>query len=202
MRIAIMGRAASAAISARGCVKGGADVTFIARGAHLAAMRERRTHIESAQSRIHAAQGQRDRRSRDASARSTWCCSPSSCGTPKAPRARSCRSWAAYRRPLASERRAQGRHTAADIRRGRRDGRRRLRRHAHLAARRDRADRRDAADRLRRIRRPALARARGAAGGLHRRAASTRSSATTSAARSGKNTSSWSASPAPRPAMR
>ena len=53
MRIAIMGSGGVGGYFGARLVKGGADVTFIARGAHLAAMRERGLTIESAHEPIH-----------------------------------------------------------------------------------------------------------------------------------------------------
>jgi len=56
LRIAIMGSGGVGGYFGARLVKGGADVTFIARGAHLAAMRERGLTIESAHEPIHVAQ--------------------------------------------------------------------------------------------------------------------------------------------------
>ena len=53
MRIAIMGSGGVGGYFGARLVKGGADVTFIARGAHLAAMRGRGLTIESAHEPIH-----------------------------------------------------------------------------------------------------------------------------------------------------
>jgi 2-dehydropantoate 2-reductase len=53
MRIAIMGAGGVGGYFGARLVKGGADVTFIARGAHLAAMRERGLTVESAHEPIH-----------------------------------------------------------------------------------------------------------------------------------------------------
>ena len=65
---------------------------------------------------------------------------------------------------LIPERRAEGRHAARGVRRGRGDGRRRLHGDDDRAARRDRADRHDAAHAVRRIRRPAVVARGGTAG--------------------------------------
>ena len=56
MRIAIMGAGGVGGYFGARLVKGGADVTFIARGAHLAAMRERGLTVESAHEPLHVAQ--------------------------------------------------------------------------------------------------------------------------------------------------
>jgi len=53
LRIAIMGAGGVGGYFGAHLVKGGADVTFIARGTHLAAMRERGLTIESAHEPIH-----------------------------------------------------------------------------------------------------------------------------------------------------
>jgi 2-dehydropantoate 2-reductase len=53
LRIAIMGSGGVGGYFGARLVKGGADVTFIARGAHLAAMRERGLAVESAHEPIH-----------------------------------------------------------------------------------------------------------------------------------------------------
>ena len=53
MRIAIMGSGGVGGYFGARLVKGGADVTFVARGAHLAAMREQGLTIESAHEPIH-----------------------------------------------------------------------------------------------------------------------------------------------------
>ena len=137
-------------------VLGGADVSFVARGSHLAAMRRDGLTIESAHDPIHLpkvnvtddpvdhrpgrhgdvlrqALGHRGRRAPAHADR----------------RARD-------RDHLVPERRAEGRHAAPDLRRQGADGRRRLCRHDHRPARRDPADRAVAAPGVRRIRRPPL----------------------------------------------
>ena len=53
LRIAIMGSGGVGGYFGVRLVQGGADVTFIARGAHLAAMREHGLTIESANAPIH-----------------------------------------------------------------------------------------------------------------------------------------------------
>lgn len=55
MRIAVMGSGGVGGYFGARLVKGGADVTFIARGAHLAAMREHGLTIESAHAPMHLA---------------------------------------------------------------------------------------------------------------------------------------------------
>mgnify|MGYP003693872137 CR=1 FL=1 len=57
MRIAVMAPAASADISARGWREAGHDVAFVARGRHLAAMRERGLTVNSATGRHPASRG-------------------------------------------------------------------------------------------------------------------------------------------------
>src|SRR6266571_3773086 len=53
LRIAVMGAGGVGGFFGARLMRGGADVTFIARGAHLAAMRERGLAIESAHEPIH-----------------------------------------------------------------------------------------------------------------------------------------------------
>jgi 2-dehydropantoate 2-reductase len=69
---------------------GGAEVTFIARGAHLAAMRANGLAINSAHEPLHLPKV--NATDHAASVRSISCCSASSSGIPKAPRVRCCRS--------------------------------------------------------------------------------------------------------------
>ncbi len=63
MRIAIMGSGGVGGYFGARLVKGGADVTFIARGAHLAAMRADGLTIESAHEPIRLPKVNVDRRS-------------------------------------------------------------------------------------------------------------------------------------------
>src|SRR5437868_12471739 len=53
MRIAVIGAGGIGAIYGASLAKAGADVTFVARGAHLAAMRERGLKIEGDRGEIH-----------------------------------------------------------------------------------------------------------------------------------------------------
>ena len=74
MKIAVMGSGGVGGLYGGRLAHAGCDVTFVARGAHLAAMREHGLTIENeTQGNIHLPQRQRDRRSRDASGRSISC---------------------------------------------------------------------------------------------------------------------------------
>ena len=72
MRIAIMGSGGVGGYFGARLVKGGADVHFVARGSHLAAMRERGLAVEGGPEAIHLPKRERHRRSRRPSVRSIW----------------------------------------------------------------------------------------------------------------------------------
>ena len=61
MKIAVMGSGGVGGYFGARLAKGGADVHFVARGAHLAAMRENGIAIEGGPEPIHVPQGERDR---------------------------------------------------------------------------------------------------------------------------------------------
>jgi 2-dehydropantoate 2-reductase len=58
MRIAVIGAGGIGAIYGAALAKAGADVTFVARGAHLAAMRERGLKIEGDRGETHVSPAQ------------------------------------------------------------------------------------------------------------------------------------------------
>ena len=83
MRIAVVGAGGVGGGFGAALAKAGADVTFIARGAHLAAMKKDGLKIEGGRGETHLV----PTRATDdpaESARSISCCSASSCGTWKA----------------------------------------------------------------------------------------------------------------------
>nr|WP_283813835.1 2-dehydropantoate 2-reductase N-terminal domain-containing protein [Bradyrhizobium sp. AUGA SZCCT0169] len=84
MRIAIVGTGGVGAGYGAALAKAGADVTFIARGAHLAAMKRDGLKVQSPRGDIHPCRHRRPTIP-PRSARSISCCSASSCGTSKAP---------------------------------------------------------------------------------------------------------------------
>ena len=60
MKIAVMGSGGVGGYFGARLAKGGADVHFVARGAHLAAMRESGIAIEGGPDPIHVPRGERD----------------------------------------------------------------------------------------------------------------------------------------------
>ena len=77
--------AASARSTAPRWRRPGREVAFVARGAHLAAMRAERPAIEGDRGETTDPPGPGDRRHRRASARSIMCCSASNCGMSRPP---------------------------------------------------------------------------------------------------------------------
>ena len=151
MRIAIMGSGGVGGYFGAKLVLGGADVAFVARGSHLAAMRQHGLIVESAHDPIHLP-------------KVNVTDDPSTIGpvdmvmfcvklwdTEDAARQLVPIVGTGDRHHLVPERGAEGRHAAPDLRRQGADGRRRLCRHHHRPAGRDPADRAVAAPGVRRI---------------------------------------------------
>ena len=180
-------------------VKGGADVHFIARGSHLAAMREHGLAVEGGPEPIHLPKVNvtDDPKTIGPVDMVMFCVKLWDTETAARPLLPIMRP--RDRHHLVPERRDQGRHAAADLRRRGAARRRRLCRDRDRPAGRDRADRSAAAAGVRRIRRPPFAAGRGVLRRPASAAASMPRSATMSAARCGRNTWCWSPCPAPPP---
>ena len=192
MRIAVMGSGGLGGYFGARLAAGGADVHFIARGRHLEAMRSDGLRVEGPEPHAHRRRSARPtirrgrrRRSRDV-LRQALGHRGGAAADPPDGRARA-------RDHLVPERRAEGPVPARRLRRGADHGRRRLRRHDHRPARRHPPDRADAAAAVRRVRRLPFAARAGAARRRVSPAASRPNSPTTSCARSGRSTCSWSA---------
>ncbi len=84
MRIAVVGAGGVGGGFGAALAKAGADVTFIARGAHLAAMKSAGLKVLGPRGDTHLVPTQATDDPAQASARSISCCSASSCGTSKA----------------------------------------------------------------------------------------------------------------------
>ncbi len=93
MRIAVMGAGGVGGYFGAQAGAAGHDVTFVARGAHLAAMRERGPADRERARRRCTSRAPAPPTIRRSWRPSTWCCSRSSCGTSRAPRRGSRRSW-------------------------------------------------------------------------------------------------------------
>ena len=91
MRIAVIGAGGVGGAFGAALAQAGADVTFVARGAHLQAMRDNGLRIESPRGNVTCDADPGDGRSRRLSGQSTSSCSASSCGTSKLPAPRSSR---------------------------------------------------------------------------------------------------------------
>jgi ketopantoate reductase len=83
MRIAVVGAGGVGGAFGAALADGGAEVTFIARGAHLAAMKSKGLRIEAGAARRTSVPTQATD-DPEASGRSISCCSASSCGTSRA----------------------------------------------------------------------------------------------------------------------
>ena len=180
-------------------VKGGADVHFIARGSHLAAMREHGLAVEGGPEAIRLPQGQRHRRPQAIGPVDMVMFCVKLWDTEAAARQLLPIMRPRHRHHVVPERRDQGRHAAADLRRRGAARRGRLCRDRDRPAGRDRADRSAAAPGVRRIRRPPDRRGSKRSTRPASAAASMPRSATTSAARCGRNSWCWSPCPAPPP---
>ena len=140
MKIAAMAAGAVGGYFGARMAAAGHDVFFIARGAHLEAIKKNGLKIESVHGDLHLPKSTSPT-IRPRSARSISCCSRSSCGTPR--RRPSCRAPAGRARHPPhhlAERRRQRRAHGADPGRRADHRRRRLYRHHHRCARRHQAD--------------------------------------------------------------
>jgi len=85
MRIAVVGAGGVGGGFGAALARAGADVSFIARGAHLAAMKAQGLQVRSDPRRHPSGADPRNRTPPPRSAKSISCCFASSCGTSKAP---------------------------------------------------------------------------------------------------------------------
>ena len=91
MKIAVMAAGAVGGYFGARLAAAGHDVTFIARGAHRDAIQRDGLKVESTLGNLHLKDAKVTDNPTDVG-RSIWCCSPSSCGTPRRP-ASACARW-------------------------------------------------------------------------------------------------------------